>query len=130
MNLAPSTIEPVFDIAQHDAIDGIEAISRAPSARLAYALTRATASLVWPRPNAKGVWAHNGALRVAQKLRVFAETETGSALYTLARNVGRSMYDAALEGVSAADRETVETVLNRMRDNLSGQSADLRELQE
>ena len=57
-------------------------------------------------------------------------TETGSALYTLARNLGRSMYDAALEGVSAADRETVETVLNRMRDNLSGQSADLRELQE
>ncbi|HEY0853560.1 MAG TPA: MarR family transcriptional regulator [Devosia sp.] len=51
-------------------------------------------------------------------------TAEGEALFEMARTVGATMYEAALEGVSQADKDVVIAVLSRMRDNLTGQSAE------
>ena len=55
-------------------------------------------------------------------------TADGEQLFTTARKVGLSMYEAALEGVTPEERQTVIAALSRMRDNLSGQTADLEEV--
>ena len=55
-------------------------------------------------------------------------TAEGEEVFTTARKVGLAMYEAALEGVSPEDRQTVISALMRMRDNLSGQAAELEEV--
>lgn len=50
-------------------------------------------------------------------------TPEGREVIRTAREVGLSMYEGALDGVSPADRETVVAVLGRMRGNLLGQPA-------
>ena len=57
-------------------------------------------------------------------------TPTGLELVTTAREVGLRMYEDALVGVSMEQRAMVETVLSKMRDNLSGLKADIEELDE
>ena len=54
-------------------------------------------------------------------------TAEGLELFNTARTVGMAMYEAALEGVSPADRETVTSALATMRKNLSGQPAEIEE---
>ena len=55
-------------------------------------------------------------------------TTEGEQIFTTARKVGLSMYEAALEGVTSDERQTVITALSKMRENLSGQTADLEEV--
>jgi len=55
-------------------------------------------------------------------------TAEGEEIFTTARKVGLSMYEAALEGVTSDERQTVITALSKMRENLSGQTADLEEV--
>jgi DNA-binding MarR family transcriptional regulator len=55
-------------------------------------------------------------------------TDEGQVLFTVARSVGQSMYEAALEGVSPRDRSTVESVLEKIRTNLSRQHAEPEEV--
>lgn len=55
-------------------------------------------------------------------------TAEGEEIFTTARKVGLSMYEAALEGVTPEERQTVINALSRMRENLSGQTADLEEV--
>ncbi|MBN9360276.1 MULTISPECIES: MarR family transcriptional regulator [unclassified Devosia] len=55
-------------------------------------------------------------------------TAEGEEIFTTARKVGLSMYEAALEGVTPDERQTVITALSKMRENLSGQTADLEEV--
>lgn len=57
-------------------------------------------------------------------------TPAGMALVATAKEVGLRMYEDALTGVSLEQRATVETVLSQMRDNLSGRTADIKELDE
>lgn len=51
-------------------------------------------------------------------------TAEGEALFETARSVGLAMYEAALQGVSKADQDVVVAALARMRDNLTGQTAE------
>jgi DNA-binding MarR family transcriptional regulator len=51
-------------------------------------------------------------------------TADGEALFDTARTVGIAMYEAALEGVSEADQDVVVACLAKMRDNLTGQTAE------
>jgi DNA-binding MarR family transcriptional regulator len=51
-------------------------------------------------------------------------TAEGEALFETARTVGLAMYETALEGVSKADQDVVVAALARMRDNLTGQTAE------
>lgn len=55
-------------------------------------------------------------------------TEQGIEVVNSARKIGLAMYEAALEGVSAEDRETVVAVLAKMRGNLIGLGAELEEV--
>jgi DNA-binding MarR family transcriptional regulator len=52
-------------------------------------------------------------------------TEDGRHLFDTARDVGASMYSAALDGVSPDDVAVTQSVLKRMRENLAGQVAEL-----
>lgn len=61
----------------------------------------------------------------AKRARLTAE---GQQLFDTAKTIGLAMHEAALEGVSQADRDTVASVLSCMRDNLTGQPADQKEL--
>lgn len=51
-------------------------------------------------------------------------TADGEALLETARSIGAGMYEFALEGVSKADQAVVIAALSKMRDNLTGQSAE------
>jgi MarR family transcriptional regulator, transcriptional regulator for hemolysin len=51
-------------------------------------------------------------------------TTEGETLFETARTVGLAMYETALEGVSKADQDVVVAALARMRDNLTGQTAE------
>jgi len=55
-------------------------------------------------------------------------TEQGIEVVNSARQIGIAMYEAALEGVSAEDREITVAVLAKMRGNLIGQTAELEEV--
>lgn len=55
-------------------------------------------------------------------------TDEGEETFQKARKVGLAMYEAALEGIPAAERETVIAVLTRMRGNLIGETAELEEV--
>ena len=55
-------------------------------------------------------------------------TPEGEEIFVTARKVGLAMYEAALEGVSEEDRNTVIAVLGKMRGNLLGQAAELEEV--
>ena len=48
-------------------------------------------------------------------------TPAGEELFNTARSVGLAMYEAALEGLTAEERATVQSALKKMRCNLSGQ---------
>jgi DNA-binding MarR family transcriptional regulator len=50
-------------------------------------------------------------------------TPAGRELVTNAKNVGRTLYENALDGVSAADREAMAAHLRRIRDNLNSMTA-------
>ena len=52
----------------------------------------------------------------------------GAEVVGTARKVGLAMYETALDGVSAADRETVIAALAKMRANLLGQLAEKEEV--
>lgn len=54
-------------------------------------------------------------------------TPGGDQLFRKAKEVGLAMYEAATVGLSETEREVMKTALCKMRDNLSGQSADLEE---
>ena len=56
-------------------------------------------------------------------------TEAGKEHYATAKSVGLAMYETALEGVTPAERQIVETALSKIRENLSGPTADLKDLQ-
>jgi DNA-binding MarR family transcriptional regulator len=51
-------------------------------------------------------------------------TDEGQVLFSVARSVGQAMYVSALEGVSPDERQTVESVLEKIRANLARQSAE------
>jgi DNA-binding MarR family transcriptional regulator len=51
-------------------------------------------------------------------------TDEGLWVFKAARDVGTAMYEAALVGIDEDDRAIAESVLKRMRDNLSGQVAE------
>jgi MarR family transcriptional regulator for hemolysin len=55
-------------------------------------------------------------------------TAEGERIFTTARKVGLAMYEAALEGVTPEERQIAISALSRMRENLSGQAADLKEV--
>ena len=51
-------------------------------------------------------------------------TAEGQALFETARTVAITMYESALEGVSKADQDVVVAALSKMRENLTGQTAE------
>ena len=51
-------------------------------------------------------------------------TAEGERIFTTARTVGFAMYEAALEGITPEERQTVISALTKMRDNLAGQAAE------
>jgi DNA-binding MarR family transcriptional regulator len=55
-------------------------------------------------------------------------TEAGLSLVDTARDVGRSMYENALSGVSETDREITSNALRRIRENLTAMSAEQKEM--
>lgn len=54
-------------------------------------------------------------------------TAEGTHLVSTARNVGRELYDNALEGLSPADRDRIAAGLIRIRDNLNNMTAAEKE---
>lgn len=55
-------------------------------------------------------------------------TPEGELMFQKAREVGLAMYEAATVGLSETERETMKSALCKMRDNLSGQPADLEDV--
>lgn len=55
-------------------------------------------------------------------------TAEGEEIFNTARAVGLQMYEAALVGVTPEERQTVISALTKMRDNLTGQAAELEEV--
>ncbi|MBL8596931.1 MAG: winged helix-turn-helix transcriptional regulator [Devosia sp.] len=54
-------------------------------------------------------------------------TPAGLALVTDAKNVGRALYENALDGLSPADRETMAAQLRLIRDNLNSMTTQQKE---
>lgn len=54
-------------------------------------------------------------------------TPEGDQLFRKAREVGLALFEAATAGLSETEHEVMKTALCKMRDNLSGQTADLEE---
>jgi DNA-binding MarR family transcriptional regulator len=54
-------------------------------------------------------------------------TTAGDELVSTARNVGRTMYENALDGLTESDQVTVTRSLTRMRDNLNNATAEQKE---
>jgi DNA-binding MarR family transcriptional regulator len=50
-------------------------------------------------------------------------TPAGRELVTNAKNVGRTLYENALDGINAAERERMAANLRRIRDNLNSKTA-------
>lgn len=61
------------------------------------------------------------------RAKVARLTPEGDAMFQQARAVGLSMYEAAVVGLSAEERDMMKSALCKMRDNLSGQTAELEE---
>jgi DNA-binding MarR family transcriptional regulator len=55
-------------------------------------------------------------------------TPAGEELFQTARKVGLAMYENAIAGLSASERQALQTGLEKMRANLSGQPAELEEV--
>jgi len=55
-------------------------------------------------------------------------TPAGEELFRLARTVGLAMYETATRGLTPEEREVMQSALCKMRDNLSGQPAELEEV--
>jgi MarR family transcriptional regulator for hemolysin len=54
-------------------------------------------------------------------------TPTGVELVTRAKNVGRALYENALTGISATERDLLTAGLKRIRDNLNEMTAEEKE---
>ncbi len=54
-------------------------------------------------------------------------TPAGEELFRTARQFGLAMYENAIAGLSAEERGALQSGLEKMRDNLSGQRAELEE---
>ena len=54
-------------------------------------------------------------------------TPAGLALITNAKNVGRALYENALDGLSPADRDAMAAQLRLIRDNLNSMTAQQKE---
>lgn len=54
-------------------------------------------------------------------------TPQGEAMFRKARETGLAMYEAATVGLTDEEREAMKSALCKMRDNLSGQPAELEE---
>ncbi len=54
-------------------------------------------------------------------------TPAGRALIANAKNVGRALYEHALDGLSTADRDTMAAQLRLIRDNLNSMTAQEKE---
>ena len=54
-------------------------------------------------------------------------TPAGDELVSTARNVGRAMYENAVDGLSLAEREKIVAGLRLIRDNLNNMTADQKE---
>jgi MarR family transcriptional regulator, transcriptional regulator for hemolysin len=54
-------------------------------------------------------------------------TPAGLALVTNAKNVGRALYENALDGLSPADRDAMAAQLRLIRDNLNSMTAQQKE---
>ncbi|HEX4297123.1 MAG TPA: MarR family transcriptional regulator [Devosia sp.] len=54
-------------------------------------------------------------------------TEAGDELVSTARNVGRAMYENALDGLSQPERARIAAGLTRIRDNLNQMTAEQKE---
>ena len=54
-------------------------------------------------------------------------TPAGRALVTNAKNVGRALYENALDGLSPADRDAMAAKLRLIRDNLNSMTAQQKE---
>jgi DNA-binding MarR family transcriptional regulator len=54
-------------------------------------------------------------------------TPAGLALVTNAKNVGRALYENALDGLSPADRDAMASKLRLIRDNLNSMTAQQKE---
>ena len=54
-------------------------------------------------------------------------TPAGTELVGTAKNVGRALYEDALTGLGAADREAVTAGLRQIRDNLNRMAAEQKE---
>lgn len=54
-------------------------------------------------------------------------TPAGLALVTNAKNVGRALYENALDGLSPADRDAMAAKLRLIRDNLNSMTAQQKE---
>jgi MarR family transcriptional regulator for hemolysin len=54
-------------------------------------------------------------------------TAEGAELVSTAKNVGRELYENALSGVSASERDRLGVGLRRIRDNLNNMTAEEKE---
>jgi DNA-binding MarR family transcriptional regulator len=57
-------------------------------------------------------------------------TPEGAALVQRARNVGRTVFENALEGIPASDRESLIRSLSCIRDNLGSETVSTEDLQQ
>jgi MarR family transcriptional regulator, transcriptional regulator for hemolysin len=55
-------------------------------------------------------------------------TPEGDRLFAMAKEKGLAMYETAVQGLSEQERETLQSALCKMRDNLLGQAAELEEV--
>ena len=55
-------------------------------------------------------------------------TAEGDKMFRKARETGLAMYEAATVGLTAEERTAMKSALCKMRDNLSGQAAELEEV--
>lgn len=54
-------------------------------------------------------------------------TPAGRTLVTNAKNVGRALYENALDGITSAERDTMAAHLRLIRDNLNSMTAEQKE---
>jgi MarR family transcriptional regulator, transcriptional regulator for hemolysin len=54
-------------------------------------------------------------------------TPAGRELVTNAKNIGRALYENALDGISLAERDRMAANLRRIRDNLNAMTAEQKE---
>ncbi len=63
------------------------------------------------------------------RAKLAAVTPEGQAVVDNARDVGRGVLASAMNGLSVEDQATLKTLLTKVRDNLQGETARIKELQ-